>query len=302
MRLPMMGLLPALAWARDACPTRCTGGRDDTGLPSLSGQVGLPLHSGLVPPRPQQIGKHTFLLHDLLTAQECDAIISAAERTAPLSPERISFGYWANAYDSVSCAMKPCVSSRDVMRFEDHAFATALAARLQAVLPALVAKNGTRHMGRVGRLVGLNSAMRVARYSAGDQLPTHTDHVTYAGPTCCSAWTLTIYLNTVDSAHGGSTDFEHAAGVNMDVRTVQPRAGTGVLLAHDVLHSGSVLLHGYKYILRTEPLYWSGAPVSGGLIPREYELHWPGPPPSASGSGCALEHVHASERECPSCS
>ena len=75
-----------------------------------------------------------------------------------------------------------------------------------------------------------------------------------------------------------------------------------MLLAHDVLHSGSVLLHGYKYILRTEPLYWSGAPVSGGLSPREYELHWPGPPPSASGSGCALEHVHASERECPSCS
>lgn len=285
--------------SHETCPQHCSAERDP--LPSLS----LPVlfSAGHDLPQLQQIGDHTFLVHGILTPAECDAIIRAAERMH-FTPEHTIFGYFQNAYDSVPCTTKTCISSREVLRIDDATLSTVLAARMRDALPVLVAKNGTRQMGRIGRLVGLNTAMRIARYQPGDSLPTHTDHVTYAGPSCCSAWTLTIYLNSVEPAHGGSTDFEHAVEGNMRVRAVQPRTGTGLLLAHNVLHSGAPLLKGSKYILRTEPIYWSGADVTGGLPPEEYALRWPGETKSGNSStiDCELERLHASETQCPSCS
>lgn len=236
----------------------------------------------------------------MLTDGECAALINVTERSSTFTPERIYFGYGYRADD-------PAVSSRDVVRFWDDALAATLLERLSRLLPVLTASNTTgRQQGEVWRLAGLNAGFRIARYAAGDQLPTHTDHVTHAGSECVSAWTLTVYLNSIHPMQGGSTDFSlsHMTGA-MNIPTLQPRAGSGLLLAHDVLHSGAKLHAGQKWILRTEPLYWSGAPAGAGLGSLgDFASRWPDVDDTERSrpEACPLERVLASERECRTCS
>ena len=174
--ITLLGALDAVI-GRSECSARCADNANryaELGVESYEpAWSSVPLEAGHTPPPLEQIGDHTFLVHDLLTPAESAAIIAAAERAGSFEDERINFG-WGR------------VSHRDVLRFEDGALTSTLARRLQTVLPDIVGKNGTRHEGVVWRPAGLNTAMRMARYRPGDQLPTHNDHVTYAGPRCCS--------------------------------------------------------------------------------------------------------------------
>ena len=309
----VLSLLFAPSRALDACPARCHAG-EETAPPTLASPKP-PFEAGHVPRAPKQIGEHTFELPELLTAVECERLINATERAQSFENERIYFGYGYRPEE-------PAVSNRDVLRFWSDDLASTLLARLERLLPVLTAASGEEW-----HLAGINAGFRVARYASGDSLPTHTDHVTFAGAACCSAWTLTVYLNSVHPMQGGSTAFHlsHASGA-MHIPRLQPRAGTGLLLAHDVLHSGAPLRAGGKYILRTEPLYWSGAPAGAGLGSLgAFAARWPhlapsghvsglggehggevdaddGARPWAAGARCPLERVVASERECPTCS
>ena len=316
-RAVVLALVFAPSTALDACPARCHAG-DDTAPPPLASPMP-PFESGHMPKAWKQIGEHTFELPELLTALECERLINASERAQSFANERIYFGYGYRPEE-------PAVSNRDVLRFWSDDLASTLLARLKRLLPVLTARSGEEW-----QLAGINAGFRVARYASGDSLPTHTDHVTFAGASCCSAWTLTIYLNSVHPMQGGGTAFHlsHASGA-MHLPRLQPRAGTALLLAHDVLHSGAPLHAGYKYILRTEPLYWSGAAAGAGLGSLgAFTARWPPLTPSghasglggevppadhqpdgarprtstqAAGDSCSLEGVLASERECPTCS
>eukprot|EP00327_Prymnesium_parvum_P002609 CAMPEP_0182831080 /NCGR_PEP_ID=MMETSP0006_2-20121128/18923_1 /TAXON_ID=97485 /ORGANISM="Prymnesium parvum, Strain Texoma1" /LENGTH=155 /DNA_ID=CAMNT_0024958701 /DNA_START=69 /DNA_END=534 /DNA_ORIENTATION=+ len=103
---------------------------------------------------------------------------------------------------------------------------------------------------------------------------------------------------------------------NMFVEAVQPAAGAGLLLAHDVLHAALSPSTRTKFILRTEPLYWSSKATTGAIPMWEVDMRWPSAPRLFSSRGndevepgiytsrsvCSLEQVVATERECPSCS
>lgn len=105
--------------------------------------------------------------------------------------------------------------------------------------------------------------------------------------------------------HGGSTDFALAYETGtMHVPSLQPRAGSGLLLAHDVLHSGAPLRAGHKFILRTEVLYHGGGAAAGPGLGSlaQYNWHWPDAADGRDASVCPLEHLLAGERECPFCS
>jgi len=264
----------SLGLTAGACPSRCPAYEESNEERHLPSSALLGTHRERegerhfdvthLPAQAVPIGTATFKLPQLLTPEECAGIINATERAQShggFSAERIFFGYGYKATDAT-------VSSRDVVRLSDRSLATALASRLQRVLPMELVAGERASAGRRGQVwspAGLNADFRVARYHRGDQLPTHTDHVTHSGPLCSSAWTLTIYLNSLPSTHGGGTDFSlaYAAGA-MHVPSLQPVAGTGLLLSHDVLHAGSPLLTGVKYILRTEVLYSSGGTLGGG--------------------------------------
>ncbi|KAL1504919.1 hypothetical protein AB1Y20_008686 [Prymnesium parvum] len=299
------------------CPKRCAGSPQPavlTDTPSLGGDD-LPLQPDWRPQPLAQLGNNTFIVRELLTRSESEAIIAAAEGSGAFSPERIDFG-WGR------------VSTRDVARFEDPSLSHVLSQRLQMVLPDLIGRNATSSQEKVWRPSGLNSVLRIARYRPGDQLPLHNDHVTFAGR-CRSAWTLTIYLNSLLPSEGGRIVFPPASqeawlarslGLreepNMFVEAVQPAAGAGLLLAHDVLHAALSPSTRTKFILRTEPLYWSSKATTGAIPMWEVDMRWPSAPRLFSSRGndevepgiytsrsvCSLEQVVATERECPSCS
>jgi len=68
-----------------------------------------------------------------------------------------------------------------------------------------------------------------------------------------------IYLN--DGFEGGLTNYVEKIDTTdqknqyRTIYSVVPKAGTAIIFNHDVLHEGSVLLSGIKYIMRTEIMF-----------------------------------------------
>merc|ERR1740129_1985756 len=99
--------------------------------------------------------------------------------------------------------------SRDQVLFSSDQLTKRVGTRLQKVVPdMLVGKPNTDKEGQVWVLAGLNLRWSLTKYRPpADELRSHLDAVKFASERCCTAFTLTIYLNDVLEAHGGSTDF-----------------------------------------------------------------------------------------------
>ena len=140
---------------------------------------------------------------------------------------------------------------------------------------------------RLIELHGLSAVWRLTKYVAPlDHLKEHYDAVKSEGLQCVSAFTLTIYLNDVLENDGGATSFADERGridKNMHVASLQPKEGVGLVLSHDVEHSGQCLNAGAppKYILRSEVFYVSASGhsihdrESGIEFERDFEAVWP---------------------------
>lgn len=213
----------------------------------------------------RQLGAFTYVIDDLLSSTECAEVIASAEHAG---------------------LMRHRSGTRDQVTFSNDVLSRLLAARLQPLIPErLVGRTGGPNEDEEWMLSGLNSDLRVTRYTApADELPWHMDAVKFVGSQCFSAFTLIIYLTGHADAHGGCTEFEQIAGSQslnrMWVGLLQPKVGGALLLAHDVVHRGAPLLEGVKYILRTEILYASeksraeeavGTSVEDG----GFDLLWP---------------------------
>jgi hypothetical protein len=60
-----------------------------------------------------------------------------------------------------------------------------------------------------------------------------------------------VYLN--DNFEGGSTDFYHPDH-SLRLR-VQPEQGMALVILHPLLHAGTPVQNGRKYVLRTDVMY-----------------------------------------------
>lgn len=102
----------------------------------------------------------------------------------------------------------------------------------------------------------LNERCRIVCYAPGQELEAHRD-TTYQRPKGhpkagqASRLTVQLYLHDVPEANGGATSF---IGKDSQVN-FQPRGGSVLIFTHDLLHEGSKLAVGLKYILRTEAMY-----------------------------------------------
>eukprot|EP00747_Dinoflagellata_sp_TGD_P096039 gnl/TRDRNA2_/TRDRNA2_166709_c2_seq3.p1 gnl/TRDRNA2_/TRDRNA2_166709_c2~~gnl/TRDRNA2_/TRDRNA2_166709_c2_seq3.p1 ORF type:complete len:306 (+),score=46.38 gnl/TRDRNA2_/TRDRNA2_166709_c2_seq3:31-918(+) len=247
------------------------------------------------PPVQTQIGSYTYKLDNLMSRTECDAMILAGEAAGFIRHRS---------------------GSRDQVLFSSDQLTKRVAARLQKMVPdMLIGKPNTDKEGQVWVLFGLNLYWSLTKYKPGvDELRPHLDAVKFAGTRCCTAFTLTIYLNDVPQSHGGCTDFStevEGRSPAMWVKTLQPTAGSALLLSHEVVHSGKPLLEtaSPKYILRTDVLYASAtnhmAEEALGILMEEgnFELVWP---PAESALLRELQHAHAVEdfarsQETPPC-
>lgn len=95
------------------------------------------------------------------------------------------------------------------------------------------------------RAAGLNERLRFYRYGPGQRFAPHTDgcHRRLNGEE--SLLTLMIYLN--GAMRGGETRFEKAS--------ITPAAGMALVFDHYLVHEGTPVLEGRKYVLRTDVMY-----------------------------------------------
>jgi hypothetical protein len=176
-----------------------------------------------------------FLLHDFLSPEDCDALIARTE---------------AVGFDlaTVNGALGPVVhtSLRNNTRviLDDVELARRMWDKVSDLMP------------RKGAMApyGLNERFRFYRYEPGQFFDWHFDGPFERDFADFSQLTFMIYLN--DDCVGGSTDF-HFGGVMRDETQlkVQPIRGTALVFTHKILHRGSELVAGRKYVARSDVMY-----------------------------------------------
>lgn len=94
---------------------------------------------------------------------------------------------------------------------------------------------------------GVNERLRFYRYAPGQRFGPHYDGSFARDESERSLLTFMVYLNTPEA--GGETDFLDA-GI-----TIKPNAGDALFFQHRLLHEGSELKRGLKYVLRSDVMY-----------------------------------------------
>lgn len=101
--------------------------------------------------------------------------------------------------------------------------------------------------------ISLNPNFRFYRYGPGQRFGRHIDESVSLSTTEFTEYTLLIYLST---PVGGETVFYDRKGRKSVI--VQPRAGLMLLHRHGSMcleHEGAPVLHGNKYVLRSDVVY-----------------------------------------------
>lgn len=179
------------------------------------------------------IGEDVFVVRQFLTNDECAALVRASEQRR-----------YEEATLSMGGTQVLFKEFRDNARLivDDKELAGKLFPRIWGFLPKL---SGGR------RAVGLNERFRFYRYDVGQTFAPHQDYPFQRSGAEASALTLMVYLN--GDLTGGSTDFFRE---DQSVRLgVQPERGMALVFRHELLHAGSPVEKGRKYVLRTDLMY-----------------------------------------------
>jgi prolyl 4-hydroxylase len=186
------------------------------------------------------IHDHVFILHDVLTEAECDAIIFEAEDAG----FKIAGVYTDESGENTLVDTDKRRSKRCIL--DSAGFADRLWRRIQHGIVQRLP------MGLVAKR--LNERLRILKYAPGDMFVKHRDgnYMTPDGKEI-SQYTVLVYLN--DGYEGGYTTYYNTAdgpGV-----PVIPKKGSVVIQHQSCLHSVPPLVSGIKYALRTEVMYGS---------------------------------------------
>ncbi len=180
------------------------------------------------------VGQSIFVIHEFLTPEMRAAYIAASEQEG--------YGDAPITMGGSSIVLKDVRNNLRVM-IDDPRLAEELFARAQPFLPAI------RRDRR--QLAGLNERFRFYRYDVGQTFTQHYDGSFRRNAREESQLTFMVYLN--DDFTGGTTDFFHEDG-RFWLR-VEPKQGMALLFAHALLHEGTAVESGRKYVLRTDVMY-----------------------------------------------
>jgi 2OG-Fe(II) oxygenase superfamily len=208
---------------------------------------------------------YAVIAHNVLTASECTALLSAAAATAGWERATV------NAYGRL--VLDEQIRSCDRIIWDDQQVISRVWDRCKAlILPDIGVLDGDnpshRQWGAIRRqkwrLTRPNERMRILKYGPGEFFAPHMDGV-YTTPDRKerSFFTMHLYLN--DDEHqdgqgplvGGATSFL----THFDFRTqpqidVQPKMGSVLIFQHShLIHAGDELESGIKYTLRTDLMY-----------------------------------------------
>ncbi|KAI8612041.1 hypothetical protein BC830DRAFT_1138583 [Chytriomyces sp. MP71] len=192
----------------------------------------------------------TLIIQNLLTLKECRQMLLAAESAGFTPDEPVT-----------DTANGRSILAHNVVWLTDPKLTQTIAERASPFLPPTMAEDGDVHTAEATSfrvLEGINPRWRVYRaYDA--ETETYTFDAS-EGKTW-SRLTFLVYLN--EGFEGGETAYfvpsRDTVGV-MDAKSVVPRAGCAMVFPHgsvkgNLLHEGSGVLKGTKYIARTDVLY-----------------------------------------------
>ena len=173
-----------------------------------------------------QLSDKILTIDDFLSPAECEAYITMSEK----------IGYEAAKLDSKKVVTE--VRNNQRTFYESQELASLLFERSATYLPAQIGN-------RV--LVGLNELFRFYKYLPGHQFKKHQDGSFIRNKAEVSALTFMIYLNE-DCVGGETTFLEHQ---------IAPKTGKALAFYHKLIHEGSEVKKGVKYVLRTDVMYRS---------------------------------------------
>ena len=174
-----------------------------------------------------KIADGIYTISNLFTAEECQDLIAFTE----------GIGYEAAPITTSSgFVMRPDTRNNSRVILDDAQRAEALWQRVRAEVPQFLE-------GR--QAIGLNERFRFYRYDPGERFAPHIDGPYRRGNGEESLLSFMVYLNGGFS--GGETNF---GGV-----CVTPETGLGLLFDHYLLHEGTAVTSGRKYVLRSDVMY-----------------------------------------------
>jgi predicted 2-oxoglutarate/Fe(II)-dependent dioxygenase YbiX len=184
-----------------------------------------------------------YTIPDFFSVKECDSLISYIEanihlQTTPAIPKR-----------------GEALRSNDRISLSDANFANTL---WTIGIDKVVQSTSTIYKAALPhKPAGLNSNIRIYRYTPGQKFECHYDDTVKDNETgMWSEWTLLIYLTGDEELTGGETVFYKTQKKKSSV-TVQPIKGTALLHRHGascLLHEAKEVTKGVKYVLRSDVL------------------------------------------------
>lgn len=171
-----------------------------------------------------------WTIDGVMTEGECTELIERVEAGGPApAPITTSRGF----------VMRPDIRNNLRVTFDDVDLASTLFERVRATLPREAFGN------RVP--VGANERFRAYKYLPGQRFAPHFDGAFRRNDQEESHLTFMVYLN--EGFSGGATTF-----LDHDV-VVRPRTGMALLFQHRVLHEGSEVTQGVKYVARSDVMF-----------------------------------------------
>jgi predicted 2-oxoglutarate/Fe(II)-dependent dioxygenase YbiX len=163
----------------------------------------------------------------ILTAEECAALIDAAERigfepTNESNELRKSHRCILDSSTNLVERIWERIADHVPLRWEDNYEVT-----------------------------GLNPRLRILKYNVGDEFNIHADGTIRTGNGDISKLTLLIYLN-VDYEGGYTT---YVMGASAKHHVIVPGIGDAVIQDQNILHFVPPITRGKKYVLRTDIMY-----------------------------------------------
>ena len=171
------------------------------------------------------------------TKDECDALIEQIESLDPVVAT-------INTVDGPK--VNRDVRNNDRVIFDDPQLAATVVDRIGDRAPAEI-------LGRT--LVGANERFRCYRYQPGMRFAPHADGAFHRNDYEQSFYSVLVYLN--GDFEGGATTFITEPEV-----AIQPETGKILLFQHPIIHEGSVVTSGVKYVARTDLMYRLASPTA----------------------------------------
>jgi predicted 2-oxoglutarate/Fe(II)-dependent dioxygenase YbiX len=169
----------------------------------------------------------------VLSPVECDAMIARIE-----AADRAGEAELASINTAAGPVVRTDIRNNTRVIFDDHKIAVALFERVRSHLPETL-------LG--WKVSGANERLRCYRYHPGERFGPHYDGSFQRSDNERSLLTFMVYLN--DGFEGGGTTF-----LDLD-EVVEPAPGMALLFQHPILHEGSEVTSGIKYVVRSDIMY-----------------------------------------------